>query len=188
MSHASLARLQADTSLPDKGRFEARSLPRGLGRRKMLARRQRGAIFVEAIIVCSMLMTMLAGAIFFHSMYSAKILALREARLAAWQVAEEGCASSMGVGQLFSLVADGDCADDNCSLGGLDLQSDDKPSWLDTGAETSEITHTVSAHARAGGRTHSMKAYNRVICNEQRQNARGDLASIGEYIFDAVIP
>jgi hypothetical protein len=135
-----------------------------------------------------MLITMLACAIFFHGMYSAKILALREARLAAWQPAEAGCASMMGAGQLFSIVADGSCADENCSVGGLNVQSDEKPGWLEIGAETGEVTHTVRAHARAGGQTHSMQAYNRVICNEQRQNARGDLLSIGEYIFDAVIP
>lgn len=152
------------------------------------ARRQRGAVFVEAIIVCSMLITMFASAVFFHSMYAAKIQALRDARLAAWEPAEAGCASEMGLGQLFSLVADGSCADENCSVGGLNVQSDDKPGWLEIGAETGEASHTVTAHVRAGGQTHSMQAYNRVICNESRQNDRGDLMSIGEYIFDAVIP
>jgi hypothetical protein len=156
--------------------------------RILLGRRQRGAIFVESIIVFSMLMTMLAGGIFFHRMYAAKIRAGREARLAAWQTAEAGCASMMGAGQLFSLIGDGSCSGENCSVGGLNTRSDEKPGWLEIGAEASTMTQTVTAHARAGGQTHSMRAYNRVICNESRQNQRGDLASIGEYIFDAVVP
>jgi hypothetical protein len=158
---------------------------RAIGKRA--ARRQRGAIFVEAIIVSSMLMTMLAGAIFFHRLYSAKILASREARLAAWQEAEAGCASRLGVGQIFNLININNCADETCSVGGLDTQTDEGPNWLEMGAKTSEISHTATAHARAGGNQYSMRSKIRVICNESRQNDRGDLASIGKYILDAVI-
>lgn len=155
--------------------------------RAVTHRRQRGAIFVEAIIVSAMLMIMLAGGIFFHRMYQAKLQAVREARLGAWQTAEQGCATMMGAGQLFSLVADGDCAGDNCSVGGLGVESEEKPGWLEIGAETGQASYTVSAHALAGGGAHTMRAYNRVICNERRQNRRGDLTSIGDYILDAVI-
>jgi hypothetical protein len=182
-----------------RARFERvhsqeRPVPRRSGRprKKMAAARQRGAIFVEALIVCSMLMTMLAGAIFFHRMYSAKIRAGREARLAAWQAAEEGCPSKFGIGQIFNLAtanitATNSCSDDSCTVGGLNAQSDQAPSWLESGAKTGEVSYAVTAHERAGGQTHSMRAYNRVICNERRQNPRGDLASIGDYILDAVI-
>jgi hypothetical protein len=134
-----------------------------------------------------MLMTMFAGAVFFHRLYAAKIRAVREARLDAWQAAEAGCATQMGMGQLFNLVSIDNCADESCSVGGLNTSSDQGTAWLELGAQTSEVSHTVTAHARAGGQSHSVRAYNRVICNERRQNARGDLASIGGYILDAVI-
>jgi hypothetical protein len=180
--------------LPHASRRLARSVPRGLSRppQRTAVRRRRGAIFVEAIIVCSMLMTMLAGAIFFHRMYSAKIRAIREARLAAWQASEAGCPSKFGIGQIFNLstanmTAINSCTDDSCTVGGLNTSSEAGPDWLESGAKTGDVVHTVTAHERAGGQVHSMRAHNRVICNESRQNARGDLASIGEYILDAVI-
>jgi hypothetical protein len=49
------------------------------------------------------------------------------------------------------------------------------------------MTRTVTADERIDGQTHSLQAYNRVICNERHQNERGDLLSIGEYILDAVV-
>jgi hypothetical protein len=151
------------------------------------ARKQRGAIFVEAVIVSLLLMIFFAGAVFFHRMYNAKIQAVRQARLMAWQAAEEGCPSAFGVGQLFNLIAIDRCTDETCSVGGLDTETDETPPWLELGAKTSDVAHSVTADRLVGGRTHSMRAHNRVICNERRQNERGDLASIGDYILDAVI-
>lgn len=135
-----------------------------------------------------MLMLALASAIFFDRMYSAKIRTLWETRVAAWKPAEDGCASKLGVGQLFNLVSVDSCADDTCNVGGLHVDSNDSPDWLAMGARTEQISYSVAAHALAGGGTYKMQTSNRVICNEQRQNEHGDLISIGEYIFDAVIP
>jgi hypothetical protein len=155
-------------------------------RRARVARRQRGAIFVEAIIVCLMLIIMFASAVFFHSLYANSMRATREARLAAWQPAEEGCPSGFGVGQLFNLIAIDSCADESCSVGGLSTQSDTAPPWLEIGAKTGEMSRTVTADEVIGGESYSPRAYNRVICNERHQNERGDLLSIGEYLLDAV--
>lgn len=150
-------------------------------------RRQRGAVFVEAVIVVTMLTILFASAVFFHALYANQIRATRDARLAAWQPAEEGCPSNFGVGQLFNLIAIDSCSDETCSVGGLDTQSDDGPAWLEMGAKTGEMTRTVTADEAIDGRTYSTRAYNRVICNERQQNERGDVLSIGAYILDAVI-
>jgi hypothetical protein len=167
--------------------FSGTSSSHGLCRRARSVRRQRGAIFVEAIVVCSMLIIMFASAVFFHSLYANKMRATRDARLAAWQPAEEGCPSTFGVAQLFNLISIDSCNDENCAVGGLDTQSDAAPDWLEIGAKTGEVTRTVTADEVIDGRSYSARAYNRVICNERQQNERGDLASVGEYILDAVI-
>lgn len=158
----------------------------GLARRQP-PRRQRGAVFVEALIVSSMLIVLFASGVFFHALYANKLRATRDARLAVWQQAEQGCPSSFGLGQLFNLVAIDSCNDESCSVGGLSTQSDTGPDWLDLGAKTSELSRTVTADESIGGRSFTARAYNRVICNERPQNERGDLASIGEYLLDAVI-
>jgi hypothetical protein len=151
------------------------------------ARRQRGAIFVEAVIVTTMLTILFAGGVFFHRLYSAKIRAVREARLVAWQQAEEGCPSKFGIGQIFNLISIDRCEDDTCQVGGLDTQTDDGPDWLDVGAKTGEAAHTATADRHIGGRSYSARAANRVICNERRQGDRSDLLNLGDYILDAVI-
>lgn len=149
---------------------------------------EAGAVFVEAIVVCTMLMLALASAIFFDRMYTAKIRTLWESRLAAWKPAEDGCASKLGIGQLFNLVSVDSCSDETCNVGGLSADSNDSPDWLQMGARTEQVSSSVAAHSLPGSGTYNMRTSNRVICNEQRQNEHGDLISIGEYIFDAVLP
>jgi hypothetical protein len=150
-------------------------------------RRQRGAIFVEAVIVVTMLTIVFASAVFFHSLYANQIRATRDARLTAWQQAEEGCPTTLGVAQLFNLISVDNCQDESCSVGGLNTASETGPDWLESGAKVGEVTRSVTADERIDARTYSLQAYNRVICNERHQNERGDLLSIGEYILDAVI-
>jgi hypothetical protein len=166
--------------------------PGALARRAPRCRRSKrhetGAVFVEAIVVCTMLMLTLASAIFYHRMYSAKIRTLWETRVAAWKPAEDGCASKLGIGQIFNLVSVDSCSDETCNVGGLSADSNDSPDWLAMGARTEQVSYSVAAHSLTGGGTYSMRTSNRVICNEQRQNEHGDLLSIGAYIFDAVLP
>lgn len=166
----------------------SRATARGASRATARARRrQRGAIFVEAIIVVTMLIILFASAVFFHALYANEMRATREVRLSAWQEAEAGCPSTFGVAQLFNLISVDSCYDESCSVGGLNTQSDTEPNWLEIGAKTGEMTRTVTADETIGGRSFTARAYNRVICNERQQNERGDLASIGEYLLDAVI-
>jgi hypothetical protein len=149
--------------------------------------RQRGAIFVEAAIVSTMLMTMLAGGVFFHHMYDAKILAGREARLKAWEEAEKGCPSKLGAGQLMNYITPDSCVDESCTVGGLSAVSEESPNWLAMGAKVGDVTHSATEDEIVGGKAHSFRTINRVVCNESRQDSRGDLKTIGDYILDAVI-
>jgi hypothetical protein len=151
-------------------------------------RRQRGAILVEAVIVSGLLMTLFAGAVFFHRMYATKIKSIREARLAAWQAAEAGCDSFLGLGQLANLVPFDDCLDFSCSLGGLGVESEQAPDWLERlGAKAGEGTNVVVSPTRIGGQSYTMAAHNRVICNERNRSERGDILSLFGYIFDPLI-
>ncbi len=68
-------------------------------------RRQRGAALVEALIVSSMLMTMMAGGLFMHRLYAEKLRVMRESRLRAWQPAVSGCATGLGLGSIWNMLA-----------------------------------------------------------------------------------
>ena len=137
--------------------------------------------------MCSMLMTMLAAGVFFHHMYDAKILAGVEARQRAWEEAEKGCPSKLGAGQLMNYITPDSCVDESCTVGGLSAVSDDSPNWLAMGAKVGDVTHSATEDELVGGKTHSFRTVIRVVCNESRQDARGDLKTIGDYILDAVI-
>jgi hypothetical protein len=151
-------------------------------------RRQRGAVLIEAAIVSGLLMTLFAGAVFFHRIYSAKIQSIREARLAAWQAAEVGCDSLLGLPQVANLVPFDDCLDFSCSLGGLGVESEQAPDWLESlGAKTGEGTNVVVSPTRIGGQSYAMAAHNRVICNERNRSERGDILSLFGYILDPLI-
>jgi len=134
-----------------------------------------------------MLIVMFASAVFFHALYANKMRATSDARRTAWEQAEAGCPSTFGAAQLFNLISVDNCYDESCSVGGLSTQSDSGPNWLEIGARTGAVTRTVTADEAIGGRSYTARAYNRVICNERPQNERGDLASIGEYLLDAVV-
>jgi hypothetical protein len=153
------------------------------------ARRQRGAILVEAVIVSALLMTLFAAAVFLHRMYSTKIRSIREARLSAWQAAEAGCDSLLGLPQLANLVPFDDCLDFSCSLGGLSAQSEAAPDWLESlGAKTGQGMNVVVSPARIGGQSYTMEAHNRVICNERNRSERGDIISLFGHILDPILP
>jgi hypothetical protein len=54
-------------------------------------RHNRGAIFVESLIVVGLTTLLLATGIFFHFLYIHKLSTMREARRKAWAAASEGC-------------------------------------------------------------------------------------------------
>jgi hypothetical protein len=59
-------------------------------RRVSAARRRRGAVYVESVVVSMMLALMLGGVFFFHKLYAGKLFTLRQARLQAWSTAYGG--------------------------------------------------------------------------------------------------
>jgi hypothetical protein len=60
----------------------------GLLRRR---RRSRGAVAIEALIIASLLVTVLGAGVFMHRAYATKLRMVREARVAAWLPALRGC-------------------------------------------------------------------------------------------------
>ena len=58
----------------------------------MIRHRQRGAVAIEAIILSSVLITVLGAGLFVHRAYATKFRTIRDARTAAWQPALRGCA------------------------------------------------------------------------------------------------
>jgi hypothetical protein len=148
---------------------------------------------VEALIVSSMLMTMMAGGLFMHRHYAEKLRVMRESRLRAWQPAVSGCATGLGIGSVWNMLAGdpdpcGGTFGPGCSIGGLSADNDAPPPWLGVGAETQDVTGSVSAHSRLGGTTYAPHSYNRVVCNETPQDPRGDALSILGYVRDSLLP
>jgi len=70
--------------------------------------RQRGAVFVEALIVVVMLLVFMSGLLVVRDAYASKIATIHDARAAAWQAGLEGCrngsAQGEGEGGWFSAV------------------------------------------------------------------------------------
>jgi len=178
----------------------ADTIPDLLQRRLARIRRARGAVFVESIIVIAMLMLMLAGGLFFHRLYSMKLKAVREARLAAWTPALRGCPTGLGfpgiAGAAWNAYNNGvaDCDDANlaaCVVQGLTVSgTNDPPEWMGTsGASVPDaVSYEVSSDSRLGGGRFSVSSQNRVACNETPQHESGDIWSIVGYVHDSFWP
>lgn len=144
-------------------------------------RQRRGAVFVEAIIVSAMLMTLMAGGLFFHHLYVAQIKALNDARLAAWSQALNGCNSGVDLGAIWSEAGE--------SSAPIDVDTESAPGFFGTvGHNAGSASETAKAHERVGGSSYTVSAKDSVACNEIAQNKRGDVLSLIGYITANVIP
>jgi hypothetical protein len=170
-----------------------------LQRRRARRRRARGAVFVESIIVISMLMLMLAGGLFFHRLYSMKLKAVREARLAAWTPALRGCPTGLGfpavAGAVWNSVESlANCDSINgagCVVQGLSTSgTTDPPDWMGTsGASMPDaVRYEVRNDSKLGGRSFAVSSQNRVACNETPQHESGDIWSLVDYAHDSFWP
>src|SRR3954453_769674 len=74
--------------------------------RRRSRRSERGAVFVEAIIVCSVLIVFLMGGLFLHHVYAVKLGSQRDARARAWQQALEGCGGGLDIGAMLKGLVD----------------------------------------------------------------------------------
>ena len=150
-------------------------------------RRSRGAVFVEGIIVASMLMLMMAGALFFHRLYSAKLRTMRESRAAAWGQALPGCNSAVELVALWQAVGLADAATGG-ALDGLNEDSNGAPQWMSVGRKEDVKTATATEHAVLGGKSFNLKTVNSVVCNEVGDDHRGDIIGVLQYMWDTIIP
>jgi hypothetical protein len=140
------------------------------------ARRQRqGAVLVEGLIVASLLGLLLACAVFFHALYTAKLSAMRNARADAWRTAVTGCAGGFASALLNSMNT-------------ITVLSEveeagmmDAPDWLiDLGRGVGENSPpAVQASPMLGGRSYTMRRRVSVACNDYADQAAGD-----SYIFN----
>jgi hypothetical protein len=142
--------------------------------------RQRGAILIESLIVCSMLTLMLICGLFFHRLYAAKLRTIREARVQVWQaVNSPGCGGATIDLQaiLGQAIANSSAAD--VITPGTAGGSTERPAFMGAIAHRSQASSSsVSAHADMGGGSYELKVANQVACNEVPASARGDVLSI----------
>src|SRR5688572_29527734 len=161
--------------------------------------RQRGAVFVESIIVVSMITLMLAAGLFLHRLYMNKFRAMSESRSAAWSGALNGCPTGLGavaIGRALwnSIHTLTECSPSDgvgCMIDGLTSSgSDHAPDWFgNAGANVPpRVSYTVNAHRMLGFTEASVSAQHRVVCNETPQDELGDLWSLIEYVHDSIWP
>ena len=159
-----------------------------LGKRKRRAL-QRGAILVESMIVSTLLITSVIGALFFHRVYAAKLRAIREARFLVWQAANSpGCGGTnidlqgilaeavAGLGRPFG--SPGEFAGPTVGAG-IAGSGRVAPSFFGAIARRSQTSSSSATGNQAlGAGTSSMRAVDTVACNESPASPRGDMLSI----------
>ena len=143
-------------------------------------RQQRGAALVEAIIVSAMLMTFMAGGLFFHRLYVAQHKANEQARLAAWSQAMQGCSSEVDLNAVWQGSGQNEPP--------VDVDTDSAPGFFGAVSHTSgSASQSASAHARVGGGTYTMSFNTSVACNGIPQKGR-NVATLVGYITSNVVP
>ncbi len=154
---------------------------------RLRARRKgRGAVLVEGIIVSSMLMLMMASALFFNSLYSQKLKTMRVSRAAAWEKALPGCNSAVELVALWQAVGVADAASGG-ALDGLNDDSTNAPEWLSVGRQMDSESATVTADRLVGG-SYNVATRNSVVCNEKGDDHRGDIIAVLQQMWTVLIP
>jgi hypothetical protein len=146
--------------------------------RALRARRgQRGAAFVESLIVISFILFMLFCVLWLQAVYTAKLQTIQIARANAWGDALQGCtgleqadsALSDAVSQSNSTGANPPGDSTAGDVGGLraDVQGDDSPEWFNL---REGGTSTESADGFTGimdGSPMSITTTRKFLCNER---------------------
>lgn len=155
-----------------------------LAARRTRARKQ-GAVLVEGLVVAGLLSLLLACAVFFHALYSAKLSAMRTARADAWRTAVTGCAGGFASALLNSMNAITILSEAD-EAGMLDA-----PDWLvDLGRGVGENTApAVQASPMLGGQSYTLRRRISVACNDYADQAAGDsyFFSVFEMVRDMVM-
>ena len=127
--------------------------------------RERGAIYVEAIIVATAIALLFGGGVFFHKLYAGKLNSMRTSRQQAWAQALPGCSDGLPIDRVMRAVWD---ADDNPdSVDGLSVRgTTTPPSWMAGSARYGGGDVSVRAPDIIGGREYGVGTPNRLLCNE----------------------
>lgn len=152
---------------------------------KVRARRQ-GAALVEGLIVASLLMLFLAGAVFVHALYSAKVQSIARARQEAWARALPGCEGGLTTLLLNALT--GRAFD---ALAGLDAAGIvDTPDWMASYGRGvgSPPDVSVAAPPLIGGGSFRVRTRTSVACNEFGDDEEGSLLVNAADIIRDLIP
>jgi hypothetical protein len=136
------------------------------------ARRRRGAVLVEGLVVSAMLALFLACVVFVHALYTNKMAGIATAREQAWTRALPGCGGGLAMGLLNSVGV-------ITALNEVDESSDsiDLPDWMANHArgvgEPAAVTVTTSAPMTAA--SFSLQTRTSVACNEVADDENGSL-------------
>lgn len=141
---------------------------------------------MEAIIVCTLLITVMVSGLFLHRVYAAKYQVLREARTVAWTQAMAGCNSQLSLLAIIRTVGPLHAP--------LPMDMSAPPSFF------ADISHTtgkpgvaaanveVVSHARLGGGSFSFNAEQQLACNEIIQSENGDMIDVMSYGIQHFLP
>lgn len=143
----------------------------GSTRARLLRRPRCGAVLVEGLIVASMLALFLAGCVFVHSLYSAKLRTVADARHDAWVGALRGCEgglltaliNSFGVITALTEVEQAGLADTPDWLTGMGRHTGNPPA------------RNVTASPLLGGGSYRLQTRTSVACNELGGDENGGL-------------
>jgi hypothetical protein len=150
--------------------------------------RRRGAVLIESIIVSTVLIICVIGALFFHRLYAAKFRAIREARFQVWQaVNSAGCGGPTIdlhriMTEAISGIGHGSFAPSGWVRAGVTpgmAGGTTVPSFFGGVSHRNQgNTQSASSHPALGAGSYRLSAVDQVACNEQVASARGDLLSI----------
>jgi hypothetical protein len=149
-------------------------------------RRRQGAALVEGLIVASLLTLFLAGAVFIHGLYSAKLQSIARAREQAWARALPGCEG--GLTSLLMNALTGGAFD---VLAGLDAAGVvETPQWMANFGRGVGAPPAVNVDAPPliGGGSFRVETRTSVACNEFGDDEEGSLLVNAADIIRDLIP
>jgi hypothetical protein len=136
---------------------------------------QRGAVMIEGVIVVTVITMAFGGGVFFHSLYTAKIGANRDARYNAWHLALDGCKKDFS--NLFddwgsknpfqALISTLESAVEAAAVPGVfELEQT-------SGSATSKTVKAPSVvHPPKGHESFTFSTTHTLICNDKLQNTK----------------
>jgi len=142
-------------------------------------RRGRGAVAIEALIVSTLLITVLGGGLFLHRAYQTKFRVIREARTAAWEPALRGCAKPPQPSDMSSTAA----SFGNEYGDGVDVSEQTFETWLTAGEHAQPRAQQVEG--RNGFGSYTMTSKNSVTCNPVSSDEEG-IEAIADVIIGTV--